>query len=79
MWAKRELTAGDVVPADRISRLYERAFARPPSNDELTDGLEFLEQQATSYGASDNWQTNEQAWSDFCHVLFNVTEFVFVK
>jgi len=79
VWAKRELTAGDVVPADRISRLYERAFARPPSNDELTDGLEFLEQQATSYGASDNWQTNEQAWSDFCHVLFNVKEFVFVK
>jgi hypothetical protein len=79
VWAKRELAEGDVTPADRISRLYERAFARPPRDDELTDGLEFLEQQAASYGAGDTWQTNEQAWSDLCHVLFNVKEFVFVK
>ncbi len=79
VWAKRELDQGDVTPADRISGLYERAFARPPRDDELTDGLEFLEQQAASYGAGDRWQTDQQAWSDLCHVLFNVKEFVFVK
>jgi hypothetical protein len=79
LWAKRELADSDVAPADRINRLYEQAFARPPQDDELTDGLDFLEQQAASYGAGDTWQTNEQAWSDLCHVLFNVKEFVFVK
>jgi len=78
VWAKRELAEGDVEPADRISRMYERAFARHPHDDELADGLEFLQQQAAGYGAGENWQTNEQTWSDLCHVLFNVKEFVFV-
>ncbi len=69
------------VPDDtnaRISRLYERCFSRQPTDSELQDAAAFLQGQAAALGGNVDWQKDERVWADFCHVLFNVKEFVFI-
>jgi hypothetical protein len=42
--------------------------------------LEFLRQQAASYGANESeYLRDERVWTDLCHVAFNLKEFVFVE
>jgi len=80
LWAKRVLAAKDSTPEARIRHMYETAFARPPSAEELKNGLRFLQTQAESSGLKGNaWKTNSQVWSDYGHVLFNVKEFIYVR
>ena len=69
VWATRLLKEQpSATPEQRIAWLYERAFGRPASAEELKDALEFV-------GTS-----NEKAtWADLCHVLLNVKEFIFIK
>jgi hypothetical protein len=76
LWASRLL--GDVSgDADaRIDRLYREAFARPPTGDERSAAAEFLVQQQSSYGS--NNADDPRAWTDLCHVLFNVKEFIYI-
>jgi mono/diheme cytochrome c family protein len=76
LWATRVLreTPGDAEA--RIDQLYREAFARLPSNDERSAAVEFLKLQQTSYGA--NNADDLRAWTDLCHVLFNVKEFIYI-
>ncbi|MBI1311516.1 DUF1553 domain-containing protein [bacterium] len=70
------------VPDDanaRIRRLYERCFSRLPTEMETQDAVSFLQGQATTLGENVDWQRDERVWADFCHVLFNVKEFVFIR
>lgn len=80
-WAERVLKEQpDLTPEQRIERLYLDAFTRSASTVERTEGLAFLQEQAKSYNlAADTWHKHSQVWTDLCHVLFNVKEFVFVK
>jgi len=67
-------------PESRIRKMYLAAFARVPSQDEEAKAIAFLKQQATAYGLAENeWLHNEQVWTDLCHVLFNVKEFIFIR
>ncbi len=75
LWAKRVLAEPNRPPRQRIAGMYETAFGRPPSETELTDSLTFLEEQAKTYGKTDD----PRAWADLCHVLFNVKEFIFLN
>ena len=52
--------------------MYETAFARPPDPAEVAEARAFLAQQPAGSAAL-------QSWTDLCHVLFNVKEFVFVN
>ena len=77
VWAERLLAATEGVAAEeRVARLYETAFSRPPTEDELTAGTAFVEAQAAEYGTGTN---DVRVWSDYCHVLVNVKEFVFIR
>jgi len=79
LWAERVIAAED-SPADRIHRLYLEAFARPPSDTEHAAAVAFLDQQARQLGLSPDAALNDvRPWSDLCHVLFNVKEFVFIN
>ncbi len=80
-WAERSLKEGpDLTPEQRIERLYLDAFTRLPSAAEQAENLAFLREQAKSYNLpADGWTKHAQVWTDLCHVLFNVKEFVFVK
>ena len=77
--ARRILTD---VPDDtdaRVRRLYELCFSRQPTASEMQDAAAFLQGQAAALGGNVDWQRDERVWADFCHVLFNVKEFVFIR
>lgn len=78
-WARRTLTEQTGSAEARIGILYEQAFARPATPDEIQEGVDFLKAQAAAYEAATDWTTDERAWADLCHVLFNVKEFVFLN
>ncbi len=74
-WADRVLAGPAASPRQRIARLYETAFGRPPSESEMSEALAFLAEQGKQYGSPDN----PRAWADLCHVLVNVKEFIFIE
>ncbi len=80
-WAERvHKEQPDLTPEQRIERLYLDAFTRSPTTAEQAEDLAFLQEQAKSYNLpADGWSKHAQVWTDLCHVLFNVKEFVFVK
>jgi hypothetical protein len=49
--------------------MYEAAYGREPTGDELGEALAFVAGQGG----------DAQAWADLAHVLFNVKEFIFVN
>jgi len=61
---------GDRDPA-RIDRAYRLAFGRAPEADELADGLAFLRRAADP-------KARGEALVDYCHVLLNSNEFLYV-
>ena len=72
---RKPIDSGEALTHKRIRRLYETAFGRLPTDDELTATLEFLAEQGKEYNGPDDPRT----WADLCHVLLNVKEFVFVN
>jgi mono/diheme cytochrome c family protein len=69
-WAQRTLAKPAANAEERIDALYREAFARLPSEAERRNAIAFIQRHA---GAD-----VQQAWTDFCHVLFNVKEFIFL-
>lgn len=60
----------------RIGRLYGAAFARKPSADELAAGQDFVREQQKLYEfAAPN---DPRVWADYCQVLMNTKEFIFI-
>jgi hypothetical protein len=75
LWASRALTQPG-SPRERIIRMYESAFTRPPTEAELAGCLDFLQHNPEAQGTG---KTDSSAWTDLAHVLFNVKEFIFVN
>jgi hypothetical protein len=75
-WAERVLKQPDITPTARIEQMYETAFARKPDPEEVSIAIAFLHQQSRRYGGSPE---DLRAWTDLCHVLLNVKEFIFVE
>ncbi len=73
LFGERMLASGMPDDDARVRGLYEHAFARPPSDAELSAAKEFLAEQARE-GAKP-----ADAWGALAHVLFNAKEFVFVN
>ena len=71
-WATRLRKDVKVTAAESVETMYREAFGRPPSDDERSTALAFLDEQARAYGKPDDLR----AWADLAHVLFNVKEFV---
>ncbi|MCR9120238.1 MAG: hypothetical protein NXI22_25155, partial [bacterium] len=79
LWAQRELKQ-QASPAEHIHSLYMTAFGRPPSAAEIETGKAFLQNQSAEYNLpADNPLTDIRLWQDYCHVLMNVKEFIFVR
>jgi len=61
-----------------VSEAYWRVLGRQPTQDELSLGLQFLKNaEMLHHRDSDHRLTN--ALHDFCHVLINLNEFVFMQ
>jgi hypothetical protein len=90
LMAKRiKSEAGEELRA-QIERAYWLAFQRPATDDQKTEAVAFvtaeaeqhlarLKDDATVYEADRANVANERALADFCHVLFNANEFVYVE
>ena len=79
-WAKSVLSKPRLSPEARIQSMYETIFARPPAAAEVQRALAFLDQQGQAYGLESGRRVSDQAvWSDFCQVLMNVKEFIFLN
>ena len=60
---------------------YRLALGRRPEPGEIADGLSFVKQQATRLTPSaqrSDLQASHEALVDFCHVLLNSNEFLYV-
>ncbi len=75
-WAGK-LLSQTTAPAERIARAYFAALGREPTPEENRLALEFIQKQSKIY-IEEKENGNRQAWSDFCHVLFNAKEFIFL-
>ncbi len=74
VWARSELARPARSAAERVARLYVAAFGRPPTADETSAALGYLREAGAEADPA-----AVRPWSDLCHVLFNVKEFVFVR
>jgi hypothetical protein len=74
-WAERVVHSSSNAEANVIA-MYESAFARVPTEDELRIAMEFL-----SVGPLDSAQSQEpiERWSHFAHALLNTKEFIFLR
>ena len=75
-WAEK-LSAQPTAPEDRAARIYLTALGRKPTPEESRRALEFIKQQSALHGEEEA-AGDRQAWSDFCHVMFNLKEFIFL-
>jgi hypothetical protein len=74
-WAQRLLSGPLRSDHERISCLFESAFARSPTALEARQCLDFLDSQRQV----SNDQDSLKPWTDLCHVLFNVKAFIYIN
>jgi hypothetical protein len=80
--ARRLLSEGDATPEGRVTRGFELALSRPPSDGELTASVQFLETQLRRRSARDRSRPPDEhqlrALTDFAQALFSLNEFIYV-
>lgn len=62
----------------RLTHLYLAVYGRQPAESERPALAAFLEQQQRAHGAAGAEDSALAAWSDLCHVIFNVKEFIYL-
>lgn len=73
-WADRILAEPDKTTSQKIDQMYMTAFGRHPTNVEITEAVSFLQSNG-----NEQKETSREAWSNLCHVMFNLKEFIFVE
>jgi hypothetical protein len=75
IWAQRIQALPELSDTERVSAMYREALGRAPDEDELSTVARFLAAQRELYDTD----SEQHAWADLAHVLFNAKEFVFVE
>jgi hypothetical protein len=79
-WAKQLVQQPEGTVQHRIRHLYEKAYSRPPSSNELQQSIAFLRRQAGAYGLEIESRLNTpRLWADLCHALLNAKEFIYLN
>lgn len=77
------VTSGNMTTDKRIETIYKRAFARPPTLKEKTDAKLFLQTLASQYKVNEHDEnailSNLDIWRDYCHIIFNSKEFIYLS
>ena len=60
----------------RLQNAFVSAFGREPTASEIGELSAFLKIQAESWGEEAN---ETRVWTDLCHVLFNLKEFIYIR
>ena len=74
--AERLLAQEGKSDAELVEELYVKVFSRPPTVWEREAALSFFRGQE---GSDDDREARVRAWSDLCHTLVNVKEFIFLN
>ncbi len=83
-WSKRVLDQTDMSVSDRIDRMHRLAYSRPAREAEIERSLAMLRDLAASYevaiddAADESAITDDRVWKDFCHLMLNRKEFIFL-
>jgi hypothetical protein len=75
------LQPGSTGDRNQIALAYRLTFGRQPEPDEIAEAMAFINRQANlrpGSGAPSNTKVNHAALVDFCHVLLNSNEFLYV-
>ncbi|MCB0667420.1 MAG: PSD1 domain-containing protein [Saprospiraceae bacterium] len=75
VWAKA-LVDERGSPEKKIRKVYLQAFSRQPTEAEIKEALDFLKDQEIKYSAEQNIEL--LIWSDYCHSIFNMKEFIYL-
>lgn len=62
----------------RIHWIYQRAFSRNPSEDEIISARSFYESLKKKHQGKDKKLLDEAIWKDFIHTHFNLKEFIYL-
>jgi cytochrome c553 len=63
---------------DAVRAGYLIALARPPREDELRESAQFVREQMASYQATNKGDAQQLALADFCQVLMELNEFIYI-
>ena len=79
LWA--ESLVKDVLSTEqRIKAIYLQAFGREPSEVEAEKAQAFIKTQANALKVNDeDIESNVAVWQDFCHIVFNLKEFIYIN
>jgi hypothetical protein len=78
-WAE-QLTKIDDSVEERVVRVYESAIGRKPSKDEIDNASSFIDLQAQELNVAEkDVLKSVELWQDFCHVVFNLKEFIYIN
>jgi hypothetical protein len=61
---------------DRIKFIYQTAMSRMPLDSEIEKAKAFIENHAKRLNVN---QDSTDVWKDFCHVMFNTKEFIYLN
>jgi mono/diheme cytochrome c family protein len=80
LWVKRVISGPGPSARARLEELYETAFSRPPTDKEARACLTFVasQREARRISKSQDEDAEVLAWTDLCHVLINMKEFIFI-
>lgn len=77
IWAQRilkELPGSS--PPERLTRMFEDAFARPPADHELAILMDALPELMQLHGGKPD---SPELWHDLCHGLFSMNDFIYLR
>ncbi len=63
---------------EAIEHIYLRAFSRTPTDAEIENARQFFVNQRDIYSNEGEEVSDEKLWSDFCHSVFNMKEFIYL-
>jgi len=79
IWGERLTTQAHPDMKSRIQHMYRKAFSRLPDSDELAEAQSFLIAEAEQLGISgEEIMVTPEIWIEYCHVIFNQKEFIFL-
>ena len=77
--AKRVIAQPDINLEERIQQIYQWAFGRRAKEEEVAQATAFLQQQAQAYQVqSEDLLQSVEVWKDYCHMIFNTKEFIYL-
>ncbi len=77
IWAERILKEmANASAPDRITHMFEEAFARPPADHELALVMESFPELMQIHGGDPN---SHELWHDLCHGLFSMNDLIYVR